>query len=134
MSVRISSRQDILEDGSVVKQVAGKSPLNELRGTYNPKTQELFIDWLGAARPGYEVGPEMVSRAIEGLGTSKVKSLAGNLEELNLEVFTDLYQNWGYTKLEAATRTPAAKLFEKLGYKQHTFDYKNNLLLRSTKE
>jgi filamentous hemagglutinin len=124
-SISISSRQIVLEDGAIVLQKGG-APASEFRGTFNSETGNLKVDWMGATQQGNGLGTEMMSRAIEKIGPSNIKSISGQLDELNKSIFNEYYHEIGYDVTQSIARTPAGKIRQSLGYGD--LQYSNGIL------
>lgn len=122
--LRITSFQQVQDDLSVIL-TKGKYPPNQLRATFNPSDGDLIIDFVESSKHRLGIAPEMISRAIEKVGASNVKSISGQLDEINKGVYKIYRDEYGMSALEAALHTPAAKIRQTLGYSQIKFDASN---------
>ncbi|WP_215407187.1 hypothetical protein [Janthinobacterium sp. JC611] len=128
--ISLSSRQVVLEDGSIVLQKSG-APASEFRGTFNSKTGNLNVDWMGSAQQGNGLGTEMMSRAVENIGPSNVRSISGRLDELNKSLFNEYYNEIGYDITQSISKIPAGKIRKSIGYGD--LQYSNGVITGSKK-
>jgi hypothetical protein len=119
--LRISSFQQVQDDLSVIS-TKGKYPPNELRATFNPNDGDLVVDFVESSKHKLGIAPEMMSRAIEKVGPTNVKSISGQLDEINKNVYNVYRDEYGLSSFEAALQTPAAKIRNNLGYSRIEFD------------
>jgi len=115
----------MMEDGSIVLQKGG-APASEFRGTFNSETGNLHVDWMGTAQQGNGLGTEMMSRAVENIGSSNVRSISGQLDELNKSLFNEYYNEIGYDAMQSISKIPAGKIRQSLGYGE--LQYSNGVI------
>ena len=130
ISVIITSNQVPNENGEIVG--IGLPDANVIEGTFNPNTGDLRIDFLRARVSGLEIGPELVSRAIEEIGPDRVLSITGQFDLDNLRVFNEA-RDFGLSNEQAAFSTPAASIRQRLGFGRLEFD-SQTLTLRGFRE
>ncbi len=129
LKTKITSDEFIINDGStIIPSRRNPNGANHIIETiFNPQDGELYISWLYTANSGKGIGTELISRAIESVGPSKVKSITGEMGADNLKILNS-YIKQGMSPLDAAKKTPAAAIRIKLGYGNISFDPKTNTI------
>ncbi|MBG7196214.1 DUF637 domain-containing protein, partial [Pseudomonas aeruginosa] len=111
VDVELSARQKFDKSGVVVDSKFAQS---DLVARYSPDGN-LYIDWYGTTVSGKGVGSEMISRAIEAVGASKVKTVSAQLGKDNLDAFK-AGSSRGLSKEQAVWNTPLGKTMSSLGF------------------
>jgi filamentous hemagglutinin len=134
--IEIRSNQVILHNGSltVPSRPNPNGAFNLIDSRFNPATGDLNVDFVFTFNKGKGVGSELISRAVETAGSNNVKSIVGRLGADNKKIF-DSGVAQGLSPLEAALKTPAAKIRQNLGFKniEVTFDADGNPILRGSR-
>jgi len=82
---------------------------------YSP-SGDLYIDWYGTTVTGRGIGSEMISRAIETVGPTNVKTVSAQLGDTNLDAFRAAKAS-GISSEQAVWSTPLGKTMSSLGFK-----------------
>ncbi len=113
VEVELSARQKFDKTGSVIDSKFAQS---DLLGNYSSDNGNLHVDWYGTTVSGKNVGSEMISRAIEAVGSDKVKTVSARLGYDNLDAFNAGVSE-GLSKEQSVWKTPIGKTMSSLGFK-----------------
>jgi hypothetical protein len=67
------------------------------------------------AQPGHHIGREMISRVIEEIGPSKVKTIGAEFTDTNRQLFQKSLDK-GMSSFDAARNTPFGRALRDLGF------------------
>ncbi|WP_139116996.1 hypothetical protein [Candidatus Thiodiazotropha endoloripes] len=119
VNVRIGSDQ-IVRDGQIVGR--GANTENYIDMQFGKSDGDLFINYMTASEPRLGIGKEMLSRGVEAIGPSNVRSISGVLDETNFDIYRLYREEYGLSVSDAAMQTPAAKIRTDLGYGNIHYD------------
>ncbi|WP_264302524.1 hemagglutinin repeat-containing protein, partial [Pseudomonas mosselii] len=112
LEIELSARQKFDKNGVVVDS---KFAHTDLVARFAPETG-LFIDWYGTTVKGRNIGTELISRAIEEVGPTRVKQVSATLGNDNREAYQTA-RDAGLPADQAVWGTPLGKTMSSLGFK-----------------
>ncbi|PYC13246.1 hemagglutinin repeat-containing protein [Pseudomonas mosselii] len=112
LEIELSARQKFDKNGEIVDS---KFAHTDLVARYAPETG-LFIDWYGTTVKGRGIGTELISRAIEEVGPTRVKQVSATLGNDNRQAYQTA-RDAGLPADQAVWGTPLGKTMSSLGFK-----------------
>lgn len=112
LEIELSARQKFDKNGVIVDS---KFAHTDLVARFAPETG-LFIDWYGTTVKGRNIGTELISRAIEEVGPTRVKQVSATLGNDNREAYQTA-RDAGLPADQAVWGTPLGKTMSSLGFK-----------------
>ncbi|MCL8343166.1 hypothetical protein [Pseudomonas mosselii] len=112
LEIELSVRQKFDKNGVIVDS---KFAHTDLVARFAPETG-LFIEWYGTTVKGRNIGTELISRAIEEVGPTRVKQVSATLGNDNREAYQTA-RDAGLPADQAVWGTPLGKTMSSLGFK-----------------
>ncbi|HEY9105270.1 MAG TPA: hypothetical protein VIN58_01240 [Roseateles sp.] len=113
LQIELLSKQKF--DRATGALIDARNARSDLLGRLGPDGT-LFVDWYATSVPGRGVGTELLSRAIEGVGSENVSNVTARFGLTNAEAYRGALSS-GLSPVEAAWQTPFGKSMSKLGFR-----------------